>query len=614
MLVSYSGVEFKIVKTGLFHREPVMSEDGTEFLFMRTVFDLTMVYSPHAVSYLDIPGVGAVAAPGSKPPETDEAIRWTLMQPRRSFHLRADDGTTVLLAPVAGSDRDADNGPKPLACNVVAISPATWRVQWRVQVASIECGETSDSIPPILSNRWSQTQETSLDCLTRTTTRGVTVFRADALAKLNRTADYYRSQCIPGLPLGFQRQAISVNVSPAGNVLSWQVVDQEQFVSIGGTDDPRRGGVQSFQASFAMSSSPTDKDGKPTTFAIGQFDGYAKGVKTSSRAGLYSWLARLAIERCAIPNGRIDPETTPMILRVTASEQIHEPAVELHVTLQFPPAKVARQGFGPLRTDFLGVDVIALFANDGKSPNMAGDNNTRGTTDAALFAAAIKSACEVPQLPSEIPTVDGQPGDDYGYARVPQVEVGVTPVPSNLTRYSEDATSSGVYTEMSVEAEWKTDTGKMAVPLAGSPGEQDYIPGNPESGGGDEPGFAVLTLSRPTTTVEYTFEAERASTPPIIPDPNVNDPNLVLLHEHLSPMAVGLAPDGQTPVYRIGGVYKYAAKIARRPGTPLPFGVHPWTRFHFNAVEAVFPITNFAHGIIDAVTGSVGPTPIGPDS
>jgi len=44
-------------------------------------------------------------------------------------------------------------------------------------------------------------------------------------------------------------------------------------------------------------------------------------------------------------------------------------------------------------------------------------------------------------------------------------------------------------------------------------------------------------------------------------------------------MAVGLAPDGQTPVYRIGGEYDYLARNPRKANDAVKFGVHPWTDF-----------------------------------
>ena len=625
MQVSYGGVLFEIVKTNGYHREPVLSDDKTELLYMSTMVDLTMIWNGDATSFVG-DGGNFVPQNGANPGETDKAIRYHLLKPRLTFTLRSDDGDLLMTVPEPGFDRDPNHGPKPVHCDPVMVGPSTWRVNWRVIVASIECGETGSpsDVPPILSNRYSQYQETGLDRLTRISTQGITIFRADALANLGRSADYYRSQCIPGLPLGFVRQQISVKVNPAGTSLMWSTVDQEVHTSIGGTDDPRRGTVDRFEASFSMSSIGPEANGVPSAYSLARFDGHAWGSKTSSRAAMFGWLARLAVERMSLPNGKVDPSTQPMILKVTSSEKLDFPYVELHVDAKFPPPRIIQQGIGPLRADFLGVDVINLFANNGQNPQMPGDNNTRGTADVLAFAAAIKEACSgVPYLPSGVDGSDGAPSDNY-LASTVAVEVVDSPgLDSSTSAYSPDSTSNGTYTEMSVQTSWKTSSGRMQAQITG-PLPAAYSHGSSSSGSTssdadtstlteDEPTCEILTLAMPTTEVTITFECERSSVPPIIPAPETYNPNLFLLDEAIAPMAVGVAADGFTPVYRIGGTYRYAAKRARKPGAPLLFGVHPFTNFSYADSATKLGDESYAHGIVDPIDppspGDDGPTP-----
>ncbi len=117
----------------------------------------------------------------------------------------------------------------------------------------------------------------------------------------------------------------------------------------------------------------------------------------------------------------------------------------------------------------------------------------------------------------------------------------------------------------------------------------------------------ILTTSKPVTQMIVTFEAEKSSVPPVLPDPNSTDTNLVLVGEDLSPMAVGLSPDGETPVHRVGGTYTYVMKNAKQAGSALQLAVHPWTDFLYSMTDATLPQSTFTHGIFDADLVSLAP-------
>jgi hypothetical protein len=603
MRVIYNGIALEIVHSREMRRTPVWSEDRTELLYMNFRYDLICTFNPQATSYED----ATTANPGVLAGATDTSIRYALLENRKSLQLTADDGTVILQSPAAGEDLDVNNGPRPTHCTVTKITPATWMVAWGVETDVIECGSVSSSTSPILSNRFSQTQQTGEDHRTTIITRGLTVFRTDQLDNLNRVADYYRDQCIPGVALNFQRKSIECMVASPGNILTWTVVDQQQFVSIGGTNDGRRMGVVNFTDNFATRTGALDKANTPSGFLMCRLDLTAQGDSDSTLQGLFQWMAAFAVERCAIPNGPVNPETNGLILSVETSESLNKKQASLAITFQLPPSKNAIKGLGTLRADFIGIDVITTLANNGQNPQLPEDNNTRGNFNSQLFVNALKDAC------SAVPSPPSQQGDEVGYSSDNYlsgtgVGTGVTVniysgelSPSESTQYSNDATSNGTYNSMTVESKYYTREGVIPCPVASYPATSGS--GNSGSSNAD---VVMIKVARGLTIVEYDWEAERSYSQPMAPNPCVNDPNLTLLEHTISPMAVGLAPDGQTVVYRIGGKYKYAAANARKAAAAVAFGVHPWTDFSYTDDLTNFPATNFVHGIIDNINGSSG--------
>jgi hypothetical protein len=606
MQCEYNGIALDIIHTKSMTRRPVWSDDGTELRAMRFTYELICTYNPEATSYEP----GPTENLGIDPAITDTAIRYALMEPRKQLLIEADDaaGTIVLESPAPGFNVDADNGPKPLYCNVTQITPATWTVAWGIQTDIIECPEMDDDTSPITSSRFSQTQHTGENHLTTITTKGVTCFRTDQLDNLGRAADFYRDQVIPGCPLNFKRTTVNVMVASPGNILAWTVVDQEQFTSIGGTDDPRRMGVIDYKDMFTAKSAPLTDKGVPSNNLICQFDIRAYGNQQSTLQGLINWCAAYAIERCAIPNGPVDFKHQALILSVSTEESRKDKMAGLHITFQLPPVENGTMGLGPLNANFIGVDTINMFANNGQNPQMPNDNNTRGTFNSQLFVQALKDACSAPSgPPTDAGDSVGDPSDNY--LNSPQIEVNVFEgdLPDETsTNYSEDATTGGTYNSMWIESRFKTDRGVLGLPIASSDNNSgsgnDSMTGSSSEDDDDSDDVVIIQVSKPMTRVTYRWEAERIGVPPLVPDPCSNDTNLVLEEDEVSPMAVGLAPDGFTPVYRIGGYSTYICKKSRKANDPVGFGVNPWTNFVYTDDGTQFD--NFTHGLIDDIDGS----------
>lgn len=68
---------------------------------------------------------------------------------------------------------------------------------------------------------------------------------------------------------------------------------------------------------------------------------------------------------------------------------------------------------------------------------------------------------------------------------------------------------------------------------------------------------SFVQLGSPTLLWISDWTASRAGTKPYIPPPLANDPDWILLDEHLEPEMIVVVGDAQTPVYRISGTYVF---------------------------------------------------------
>ena len=154
----------------------------------------------------------------------------------------------------------------------------------------------------------------------------------------------------------------------------------------------------------------------------------------------------------------------------------------------------------------------------------------------------------------------------------------------------------------------RTDSGKRTVPVAPpAPG------GSPGGGGGGTgpprllwPPFsqpqspslmmnsATLQLFMPITHIVASFEIERLNCAPEIPSPIPVTNGYNLISTELVLMQMDLAPDGQTPVYRVCGTYCYTVNDALSQPYPLPFSVPAWANISTYALSE----QDFIYGIM----------------
>lgn len=611
--ITYNGIELSLVKTRLIGRDQVRSQDGSDVLYIKHTFDVDCVYNPYATSYESGPN----QQHGLSPAITDDAIRLALMAPRQQLTYSINDDV-VLSSPEQGSTVDAFVGPMPISCNVKEIvGTKTWIVSYRIETWINECATADEAADdPVVSSRFQVDRSVDRQRLTTLTTSGISVFRMDALESANQCADHFLTFLVPSVPTGFQRQAIDVKVNSIGNTLFWVIQDREMMYYLGDTF-ANQYGVEWCEATFSQVANPPEGGGanKQSIFIHATFQARVVGNKNALKANLITFAVSLAIQRCAIKAGPVIGKD-PLIRQISVSEVLTDRIIDLTLVTMYPPSNIPNAiGLGGIQGQYLGIDILTLL-NDPDLGNlqMPNDDNTRGTFDGEALASVLKEAC----LASPSPDKDqpSSPGDstasttDY---QPPTVSVSVVDnLETQAAMYSDDTASEGLYTEYSVQASYDRNWGVIACSVSTMPNSSSSSGGsgslNPS--GMTLPGQItyyppeILTVSSPIQYVKFSWVVERNGTVPNIPDWDLSTANLTLMSDSVRPAEQYLAPDGQTPVFRIEGLYTYCRNTAEDMSVSFPFPIVPWTSFDYGQ----YSITeeNVVHGILDDPNSSTG--------
>lgn len=187
---------------------------------------------------------------------TDHELRMRLMQPRKRLKITAYNPNGLkyiwLESPrplsnepqlnsrparfdpsqdQQGLQVDANNGPKPLKCDIV--QPAgegnTFGVHFVIETCTVPAPTHSERL--VLSHRW-ESQHTHDDdhYLTRVV-HGTVRFNGSILQNGDQQPDWYRSQFFHPIPLGFRRTIPDVKLSEDGLVLTYTIVDTDPTVT-----------------------------------------------------------------------------------------------------------------------------------------------------------------------------------------------------------------------------------------------------------------------------------------------------------------------------------------------------------------------------------------------
>jgi len=201
---------------------------------------------------------------------TDKELFYRLMTPRKHLKITAynEDGTKFiwlesprpLPTDIKGSSQrvgsdtnpaghqpgtptDADNGPKPIKCDVVQPTgeAATFGVHFVIETATVPTPAASERL--VLSHRWSVTHTHDEDYYLTRITIGEVRFNAAILHAGAQQPDWFRSQFFHPIPLGFRRNGPTVRMSDDGLSLQYEIHDTDPTV----TFDPGDSGATQMQ-------------------------------------------------------------------------------------------------------------------------------------------------------------------------------------------------------------------------------------------------------------------------------------------------------------------------------------------------------------------------------
>jgi hypothetical protein len=281
-LLIYQGITLSRLQVLSYEREPTYV--GPDFYHTVHRLRVRGVYNPQVNAWALARGAGAPRfGPGPHPhpqawgPGTDVALRHILLQPRGRL-VYAVAGLAVLVSPAtAGGDMiaqadqlngalaaletaagqlppsgpptipaedlnllfgapdatDAQNGPIPLACDVVRVSGAkTFLVDFAIETyvneASLYVTPT-----PLVSHRWSAAEAIDQDYYSTRTIQGVAHFRTDRMINLGAMADDFRAALFHPLPGGgWKRIHVDVQAAEDGSALAYSLVDRQLALSI----------------------------------------------------------------------------------------------------------------------------------------------------------------------------------------------------------------------------------------------------------------------------------------------------------------------------------------------------------------------------------------------
>lgn len=252
MIVNYGGLKMKLVRIINFERQPVMSDDGSSYLFTKFTLNAVGVVNSQndrlgdgktglGMSYVKGEAgkpfqVRPAVEPETSPVITDRTIRHWMSVPRRT--LIVSDGTNELIRSPKGANLtcDAKSGPFVETFSIVESmgNARSFIVHFQVTTYLNECEESEGRYAALVGNRYSQHHELDTNYGLTIVTTGTAYFRTDLIQSFQRLPDVLRPYLLLPIPVGFKREQIQITGSSDGGRLDYSFVDVEksdQFVA-----------------------------------------------------------------------------------------------------------------------------------------------------------------------------------------------------------------------------------------------------------------------------------------------------------------------------------------------------------------------------------------------
>jgi hypothetical protein len=582
---SYGEFTLQMVRTLDYAQRGIREEDVDLQCIEHTIV-VEGIFNPEATSY----GIGPAQIQGVPPGETIANVEHYLAQPRRPLTFR-NGAVDIVQNPEPGrSIGDVRGGPFIDQVRVKRIDGVkTMIVELRARTYTARCdGSVLDVTSPIISNRWTQSEEIDEVHKQHITTSGIATFRLD-YTDIPIVVDRFRRDCVPKVPKGFRRVACTIRVSPRGDQIFYQIRDSQIHAHLGDTFGLNGTGVVKFSATYGQVAVNTvTGQGESTTIPLSTvhvFDGVAWGSNASRRDGLIVFLVAMMSRRLGLPAGLMDPETGPLLQAMSVRESIDEPRVELHAEFLRHPTEDQIQNIGPLIDEWLGWDpqdprYLDLFAADGTNPQFPNDRGTRGPYPYLLRAQELADACEDVFEHGDAGVQAGASGDEHqGSSVVIDVRIGAPPALEQMASIRRPEWHVDYY----VETALKRDQNAIACPVAGD-GTQPQV---------------VLRLANPSSIKTIRGTASRIGQSPVLPSPYLTlEPDHILLSDSVQPLGPALAADGNSLVHRASFEYRYALLNPLGAGDTIRLPLMPtYNQSYGSSVTTIGP-THWEDGLI----------------
>ena len=221
--LEYNGIDLGLVKTVRIQQEPHWDDSHTDVLWFDFTLSVETIFAVNT-NLSTIPVVdGAVAI------AVDDLIaelRHMLMVPRRDLTYRVSGiaGRNMFSVGAVGgvaNANDANNGPQPVSCDIVQVTPQTLKIAYTVKFALAECDTQTD----FASNRWEESHDYDEKGYLTIHRTGTLWVRSD----MRRNPDAMRAAVLPPLLPDFVRKT-SYRVTKDGLALQYAITDVQKYL------------------------------------------------------------------------------------------------------------------------------------------------------------------------------------------------------------------------------------------------------------------------------------------------------------------------------------------------------------------------------------------------
>ena len=242
-VVTYNGISLPYPVNSSFTMERIYDESGTDPIYLKIEAMVQCVLGP---DYFTMMASGILNSDDSIVDAT-RYIRNKLLQPRKALQITV--GGNDLIPAKQAKDQgnaqrqvDAKHGPQPISCVITNLTEDTFLLTFRIvghyweNYANAEdalTGANKDG-NPVISCRWSDSQEVDGRNFTRRIREGMYVIRSDAVGGGavggGRLDNFRENFAVVGIPPGFVRKVASYRVDPNGLKMTFRLEDQELYL------------------------------------------------------------------------------------------------------------------------------------------------------------------------------------------------------------------------------------------------------------------------------------------------------------------------------------------------------------------------------------------------